>query len=148
MSEMNRRHLLFSGAGALILGGAGAMVMGRSSRAAGGWEHRFLPVSEMTAEGTLLVDIRTPQEWKDTGVIDGAELIEFDFNNPDTFLPKTADLADGRDLVLICNSGNRTQVVADFLSRQIPNRIVSVEGGIRKVMAAGYELVPAECPTC
>ena len=75
MSEMNRRHLLFSGIGALALGGVGAMVMARSSRAAGGWEHRFLPVSEMTADGALLVDIRTPKEWQDTGVIEGAELI-------------------------------------------------------------------------
>ncbi|MCB1355344.1 MAG: rhodanese-like domain-containing protein [Maritimibacter sp.] len=143
MSEMNRRHLLFSGIGALALGGVGAMVMARSSRAAGGWEHRFLPVSEMTADGALLVDIRTPKEWQDTGVIEGAELIEFDFNNPNTFLPKiAAEIANGRDLVLICNSGNRTQVVADFLSRQIPNRIISVEGGIQKVLAAGYQTVP------
>ena len=36
----------------------------------------------------------------------------------------------------------------DFLAQQIPNRIISVEGGIRKVMAAGYDLVPAQCPTC
>lgn len=143
MSEMKRRHLLFSGAGALVLGGIGAMVMGSSGRAAGGWEHRFLSVSEMTAENNLLVDIRTPQEWSDTGVIEGAELIEFDFNNPNTFLPKIADdLADGRELVLICNSGSRSQVVADFLSRQIPNRIVSIEGGIRKVIASGYQTVP------
>ncbi|HCQ65117.1 MAG TPA: hypothetical protein DIU07_08140 [Rhodobacteraceae bacterium] len=143
MSEMNRRHLIFSGAGALVLGGVGAMVMARSSRAAGGWEHRFLSVAEMTADGALLVDIRTPPEWTDTGVIEGAELIEFDFNKPGTFLPQIAgEIADGRDLVLICNSGNRTQVVADFLARQIPNRIVSIEGGIRKVMAAGYQTVP------
>ena len=149
MGKINRRHLLVSGAAALALGGIGATVMVRSSQAAEGWEHRFLPVSEMTANGALLVDIRTPQEWQTTGVLEGAELIEFDFDNPGTFLPQIADeIADGRDLVLICNSGNRTQVVADFLSRQIPNRIVSVEGGIRKVMAAGYELVPAECPTC
>ncbi len=142
MSDMNRRHLIFSGAGALALGALG-VVVASSSNAASGWEHRFLPVSEMTAESALLIDIRTPPEWKDTGVIDGARLIEFDFKNPATFLPQIEeDIADGRDLVLICNSGNRTQVVADFLARQIPNRIVSVEGGIRKVMAAGYQLVP------
>lgn len=142
MSEVKRRHLILSGAVALAMGGAGAMMMARSSRAAGGWEHRFLPVSEMTADTALLVDIRTPEEWIDTGVIDGARLIEFDFNDPETFLPQiAADLAAGQDLILICNSGNRTQVVADFLARQIPNRIVSVEGGIRKVMAAGYETV-------
>ena len=142
MTKMNRRHLLVSGAGALALGGVGAALMARASNAEG-FEHRFMPVSEMFADGALLVDIRTPPEWVDTGVIEGARLIEFDFKRPTTFLPQIADdIADGRDLVLICNSGNRTQVVADFLAGQIPNRIVSIEGGIRKVIAAGYQTVP------
>ena len=142
MSEMNRRHMLIAGLGALVLGGAGVAVMAKSGKA-DGWEHRFLDVPEMTADGALLVDIRTPPEWVDTGVIEGSRLIEFDFNKPTTFLPQiAADIADGRDLVLICNSGNRTQVVADFLARQIPNRIVSIEGGIRRVIASGYQTVP------
>ncbi len=142
MSEITRRHVLFSSLGALALGGLGITLLPRSGTAAN-WEHRFMPVSEMTSDGGLLVDIRTPPEWVDTGVIAGARLIEFDFDKPNTFLPQIADeIADGRDLVLICNSGNRTQVVADFLARQIPNRIVSIEGGIRKVMAAGYKTVP------
>jgi len=142
MSGLNRRHLILSVVGALALGGAGVAVMTRSSTA-DGWEHRFMPVSDMKADGALLVDIRTPPEWVDTGVIEGARLIEFDFEKPTTFLPQIAgDIADGRDLVLICNSGNRTQVVADFLARQIPNRIVSIQGGIRKVLAAGYQTVP------
>lgn len=145
MSEMKRRHLLVSGFAALAMGGIGAFSMARSSRASGGWEHLYLSVSEMTANGAVVIDIRTPQEWQDTGVIEGARLIEFDFNRPDTFLPQIqAELADGSDLVLICNSGNRTQVVADFLARQIPNRIVSIEGGIRKVMASGYQTVPVQ----
>lgn len=143
MSEVKRRHLLLSGFGALFIGGAGAMVMARSGRAAGGWEHRSLSVSEMIRPGAVLVDIRHPAEWADTGVIEGARLVEFDFDDPAKFLPQIAgEIADGRDLVLICNSGSRTQVVADFLSRQIPNRIVSVDGGIREVVAAGYETVP------
>ncbi len=142
MSEMNRRHLVIAGLGALALGGVGATVMAKSSTAAG-WEHRSMPVSDMTADGGLLVDIRTPPEWVETGVIEGARLIEFDFDRPTTFLPQiAAEIADGRDLVLICRSGNRTQVVADFLARQIPNRIVSIEGGIKKVIAAGYQTVP------
>ncbi len=142
MSEVNRRHVVLAGLGALALGGAGVAVMAKSGTATG-WEHRFIGVPEMTADGSLLVDIRTPPEWVETGVVEGARLIEFDFDRPNTFLPQIAgDIADGRDVVLICRSGNRTQVVADFLARQIPNRIVSIEGGIRKVIAAGYQTVP------
>ena len=33
-------------------------------------------------------------------------------------------------------------VAADILARQIPNRIVSIKGGIRKVIANGYQTVP------
>ncbi len=124
MSGMNRRHLLLAGVGVLVLGA------------------RAMPVSEMTAGDAFLVDIRTPGEWTDTGVIEGAHLVEFDFQRPGTFLPQIAeDIADGRQLVLICNSGNRTQVAAEFLAKQIPNPIVSIEGGMQKVLASGYRTV-------
>lgn len=143
MSEMNKRRFLMIGAGVLALGGLGAAVLAKTGKAAA-FEHVTLPVSEMTANGALLVDIRTPPEWAQTGVIEDARLIEFNFEKPTTFLPQiAADLADGRDLVLICNSGNRSQVVADYLSKQIPNRIVSIKGGIQGVLASGYKTVPA-----
>ncbi len=145
MSGMNRRHLLLAGVGVLVLGAAGFAMMpgaGKAGKAASGWVRRAMPVSEMTAGDAFLVDIRTPGEWTDTGVIEGAHLVEFDFQRPGTFLPQIAeDIADGRQLVLICNSGNRTQVAAEFLAKQIPNPIVSIEGGMQKVLASGYRTV-------
>jgi rhodanese-related sulfurtransferase len=143
MNRQTKRQFLMMGLGAVAFGGAAVAVMAMSGGAPDGWEHRVMAVDEMTANTALLVDIRTPPEWVQTGVIDGATLITFDFDKPDTFLPQiAAEIADGRDLVLICRSGNRTQLAAEFLAKQIDNRIVSIEGGIKKVIASGYRPVP------
>ncbi len=142
MSTQTRRAVLTLGLGAIVAGGIGSQGWADSQR--GGFEHVFMTAEEIQASGALVIDIRTPPEWAQTGVIEGAKLVEFDFNRPATFLPQiAADLADGRDLILYCRSGNRSQVVGDFLSRQIDNRIISVAGGIKKVIADGYKPVPA-----
>ncbi len=106
-----------------------------------GYEHKAMTVDEMRAAGGLIVDIRTPPEWAETGVIEGAELVTF--ANADSFLARIGpEIADGRDLILICRSGNRTAAAARALDGKIPNRIVSVDGGMRKVIASGYQTVP------
>lgn len=144
MSTMTRRAVLALGAGAVVAGAVGYAVMAKGPEARPGFEHVFMTGDEIAASDALVVDIRTPPEWAQTGVIEGAELIEFDFDHPNTFLPKiAADLADGGDLILYCRSGNRSQVVGEFLAKQIPNRIISIEGGIKKVIANGYRPVRA-----
>lgn len=143
MSNMTRRAVLALGAGVVVAGAVGYTVMASGSESDAGFEHIFLPGDEIEAADAVVIDIRTPPEWVQTGVIDGAKLVEFDFDRPGTFLPKiAADIADGGDVILYCRSGNRSQVVADYLSKQIPNRIVSIKGGIRKVIANGYRPVP------
>lgn len=126
---------LWGAAGAAAAGFAFAKMGGGSS-----YEHKTMTVAEMTAPGVLLVDIRTPPEWTETGVIDGAALVEF--RGAERFLKTVGPaLEDGRDLVLICRSGNRTQAAARALSGRIPNKIISVEGGMKRVIAAGYQPV-------
>ena len=72
-----------------------------------GFEHKVMTVDEMKAAGALIVDIRTPPEWYQTGVIEGAKLVTF--QDPLSFLGAIKDeIADGRDIVLVCRSGNRT----------------------------------------
>jgi len=139
MSNLSKRRLLGMGLVAFTgLAGVG-YVMNASSEAAG-FEHMFMPVSEMKAGNALIVDIRTPQEWRDTGVIEGATLLTF--RSPESFLAQIGpQLADGRDLILVCRSGNRTLAAAKALQGRIPNRIVSIAGGMRKVMASGYQPV-------
>lgn len=139
MSNITKRSFLGIGVGAVV--GAVGIGYAMTNTGSAGFEHRFMTVEEMRATGGLIVDIRTPPEWVETGVIDGARLVTF--NDPASFLARVGpEIADGRDLVLICRSGNRTSAAARALEGKIPNRIVSVDGGMRKVIGDGYKTVP------
>ncbi|MBV7377990.1 rhodanese-like domain-containing protein [Maritimibacter dapengensis] len=137
---MERRHfLVLAGIGgvALIAGGGYFASM---EPAGAGYEHRPLTAADLTEGDALVVDIRRPEEWAETGVVEGSML--FTFTTADRFLAQVSgELSDGRDLVLICRTGNRTQAAADALAGQIPNRIVSVEGGITRIISDGYQTV-------
>lgn len=100
-----------------------------------------MSVPEMKADGALIVDIRRPDEWAATGVIDGAELVTF--TDPESFLAAVGpELADGRDLVLVCHSGRRSGAAAEALKELIPNRIISQDGGMSALIGGGYQTVP------
>ena len=74
--------------------------------------------------------------------IEGARLVTFD--GAESFLAALGpDLASGRDLILVCRSGRRTAAAADALAGVIPNRIISVDGGMIAVVQGGYSPVPA-----
>ncbi len=139
MRTFTKRHVLILGLGAAVVAGAGYALTTATGDA--GFEHVFMTAEQMQDTNALVVDIRTPQEWVETGVIDGARLLTF--RDPQSFLAQVGpDLADGRDLILICRSGNRTAAAAKALAGQVDNRIVSVAGGMKKVIAAGYTPVP------
>lgn len=105
-----------------------------------GFETQPLSVEEMKANGGLIVDIRTPEEWAETGVIEGAKLVTFD--GAQSFMAAVGpDLADGRDLILVCRSGRRSDAAAEALQSMIPNRIFSVEGGMGRIIGDGYQTV-------
>lgn len=140
MSGLTKRQFLGFGVAA-VAGVAGIGYAISSTSGAAGYEHGYLTVEQMKETGGLIVDIRTAPEWRETGVIDGAELVTF--KDPASFLAQIGpEIADGRDLILICRSGNRTNAAARALAGRIPNRIVSVDGGMRRVISGGYQTVP------
>jgi rhodanese-related sulfurtransferase len=110
----------------------------------GSYEHKIMSVDEMRASGALVVDIRTQPEWYQTGVIEGARLITF--HDPNAFVAEIGpDIADGRDVVLVCRSGSRTQAAGMYLAQMIPNKVISAEGGMIEVVARqGYQPVAPE----
>ncbi len=67
----------------------------------------------------LLIDIRTPQEWRRTGVPDGAIPLTM-HTAKDAFYDRVL-AAVGRDktkpVALICAAGNRSRWARDFLAR-------------------------------
>lgn len=151
MSGMTRRHFISYGFGALTVAGAAygwvAVTGARRQPAAPAFASRFMTVAEMQATGALIVDIRRPDEWAETGVIDGARLVTF--ASPQSFLNVVGpELADGRPLILICRSGNRSSLAAEALASMIPNPITSVAGGMSQQVAQGYQTVRADCAIC
>ncbi|SFK01889.1 rhodanese-like domain-containing protein [Celeribacter neptunius] len=140
MTDQGKRRFLVFGGAAVFAAVFG--FMGARHKPAG-FEEQVMTVAQMKDTGGLIVDIRTPEEWAETGVIDGATLATF--NDPESFLAKIGpELADGRDLILVCRSGNRTRRAAQLLAGTIPNRIVSVSGGMKAQIASGYQPVVAK----
>ena len=95
-------------------------------------------VQQIEDSPVLLVDIRQPQEWVETGVLPGALLLTFD--NPDQFL---ADLAPhiqpGQPVALICRTGNRTARAAQIIAPALDVPVIDLAGGMFRLMGAGYQ---------
>lgn len=102
-------------------------------------------------ENLLLVDIRTPNEWAQTGIINGALLVTY--TDADSFLKAVQPhLKPGQSLALICRSGNRTSRAARQIATKTEVPILDVAGGMIRVVREGYQPVSSSmgiaCSTC
>jgi rhodanese-related sulfurtransferase len=81
-----------------------------------------------------LIDIRTPAEWKQTGVAKGAKLINMAHpQGPDAFVAQLlAEMKGDKNapIALICRTGNRTTKVQRFLQGQGFTQVYNVEEGM------------------
>ncbi len=78
----------------------------------------------------VLIDIRRPEEWADTGVAEGA--IKLDMTSP-LFEARLATIRSenpGKPIDLICRTANRTRDVQMQLSRRGWTNLVNVRGGM------------------
>ncbi|MEN8303660.1 MAG: rhodanese-like domain-containing protein [Campylobacterota bacterium] len=82
-----------------------------------------------------IVDIRTPGEWKETGIVKNSIPIMF-FNEQggydvNAFLTElNAKVDTTKQFALICRTGSRTMIIADFLSKQLHYNVVNIRDGI------------------
>ncbi len=77
----------------------------------------------------LFVDIRTPQEWRQTGLPEGAKPIEL----APTFLSKLTALTSGdksKPVAFICATGARSDYVAKELAKRGWKNVIDVAGGL------------------
>ena len=98
-------------------------------------------LERLLQRGVPIVDIRTREEWRATGIIEGSHLLTFfdaqgnyDFR---AWLSELAAIA-GRDdaFALICDSGGRSGVVSQFLDGRLGYRhVFDVPGGIAQWIA-------------
>jgi rhodanese-related sulfurtransferase len=103
-----------------------------------------------TAAGKLtLIDIRTPEEWRETGVATGA--VRLDMNHPggpEGFAKAVlAQVGGNRNapIALICRSGNRSGKVQRYLAAQGFTAVQSVAEGMAG-SAAGPGWIPRGLP--
>ena len=94
-----------------------------------------------------IIDIRTPYEWKTTGIIKGSIPIMF-FNeqgnyNLSLFLSElNKHVAKGEKFAVICNSGNRSQVLGKYLGQQLNYDVIDLQGGIQSAIQKKIPLIP------
>ena len=102
---------------------------------------------EFPEKNIKIIDIRTPAEWKETGIVKGSNTIMF-FDergnfNVENFL-RQLDMAVKKDeqFALICRVGSRTGMVSEFLSEKLGYKVINLKGGIMKMIHDGYKTVP------
>lgn len=96
-----------------------------------------------------VVDIRTPAEWVETGIVENSITIMFwderggyDVNAFLTELNKKVDTK--KPFALICRTGSRTSLVADFLAKKLNYDVINILGGIVYLKAMKLKTVPYE----
>ena len=102
---------------------------------------------EFAEKNIKIIDIRTPAEWKETGIIKNSYTIMF-FDekgnfNVENFL-KQLNMAVKKDeqFALLCRVGSRTGMVSKFLSEKLDYNVINLKGGIMKMIHDGYKTVP------
>ncbi len=109
--------------------------------------HHVWATPEFAEKNMKIIDIRTPAEWRETGIVKGSYTIMF-FDekgnfNVETFL-KQLDMVVKKDepFALICRVGSRTGIVSEFLSERLGYKVTNLKGGIMKMIYEGYKTVP------
>jgi rhodanese-related sulfurtransferase len=93
-----------------------------------------------------IIDIRTPAEWRETGIVKGSYTIMFFDEKGNYDVPKFLKELDNvvkkdEQFALICRVGSRTGMVAEFLSKDVGYRVINLKGGIMKLISEGYRPV-------
>lgn len=94
-----------------------------------------------------IVDIRTPPEWKQTGLLKGAiPIMFFDaMGGYDTnlFLDKLNKAVDTKKtFAIICRSGNRTIMLSKFLSQNFNYKVINLQGGMNHATYINLPILP------
>jgi rhodanese-related sulfurtransferase len=91
----------------------------------------------MLEQDIPIYDVRRPEEWRQTGVIEGSEMLTFvDASGrlqPDFIERFTAEIDKQEPVILICRTGNRTSTLARFLVEQLGyTQVFNVRDGITR----------------
>jgi rhodanese-related sulfurtransferase len=90
---------------------------------------------EMLDSKMKIIDVRTPPEWRETGLLKGAIPIMFfdQKGNVDvnTFLKELNEKIDTKQtFAIICHTGNRTSMISKWLSKNLNYNVINILGGM------------------
>jgi len=104
------------------------------------------PTQKFIDSNIPIVDIRTPTEWKETGIIKDAITImffdergKFNINNFLLMLNKKVDTT--KKFAIICRTGNRTKMVGEYLSAELNYKVINLLGGMVYAKSKGLSIV-------
>jgi len=88
----------------------------------------------MYLDGAYLLDVRTQEEWDDFH-IPGTTLIPVD-----ELANRVDEVPRDQDVVVVCRSGNRSQVGLDILLQAGFTQVISMDGGVSTWRDSGYPI--------
>ncbi len=91
----------------------------------------------MLQNNVPIYDVRRPEEWYQTGIIEGSKMLTFvdaDGRIQANFLSRfTADVGKNDPVILICRTGSRTSTLAHLLVEELGyTNIFNVDDGITR----------------
>jgi len=94
-----------------------------------------------------IIDIRTLEEWRETGIVKGAYTLTFFNRNGDydiySFLNSLNKIVKKDEkFALICRTGSRSKMVSNFLGNKLNYHVVNLKGGLMKLLQDGYKTQP------
>lgn len=104
------------------------------------------PTQKLISDKTPIVDIRTPPEWVETGLIKGAiPIMFFDQKggyNVKAFLNELNKKVDTtKPFALICRTGSRTKILGDYLAKELNYPVTNLLGGMVYVKGARLPII-------
>jgi len=93
-----------------------------------------------------IIDIRTQQEWKETGIIPHSYTLTFfdekgKYNIPKFMSELEKIVSKNESFAMICRTGSRTRLVTKFLDKN-GYKVSNLIGGIVYAKSTGMKLVP------
>ena len=109
-----------------------AVMQSSTATAAGGRVTAAQAYSEAAAGARVLIDVRSPPEWKQSGLPRGAATVTIHQPAPAFLDGILAAIGGDRDLpiALICATGIRAQRAQQFLENRGFSNVLNVDGGI------------------
>lgn len=115
--------------------GAVALLPGNNEATALKPEISVKEAAALRDEGAFILDVRQPEEWNDYHV-PGSTLIPLD-QLPD----RLSEVPRDQTVVVVCRSGNRSQIGRDILLKAGFSQVTSLSGGLSTWRNLGYPTV-------